>query len=135
MFMPIEKSFGLMDPFFTFPEFKNFPSDNAADAILNADILDKGDALVVSVDLPGFKKEDIKIDLSERQLTVSVERNYANDDKFLRRERFYGKASRTFNVVGIKTEDISASYTDGVLVLTMPKKQKDENRFRTLEIQ
>ena len=73
----------------------------------------------------GFKKEDIKIDIENDCLTISSERKLDEDKKqknFIKRERFYGSYSRSFDVSGVNVDGIEAEYTDGVLKLTMPKK-------------
>lgn len=88
---------------------------------------------------PGFKKEDIKIDVEDDCLTISAERKVDEDKKdeknnFVKRERYYGSYSRSFDVSGINIDGIEASYTDGVLTLTMPKKASEVPASRRLEI-
>ena len=108
-----------------------------------ADVLDKGDAYELHAELPGFKKEDIKIDVENDVLTISAERKYDSGDEaekaekpnFVKRERFYGAYSRSFDVSGIDVDGITAAYTDGVLQLTMPKKVEAAPAKRSLEIQ
>ena len=104
------------------------------------DIKDEGDHYLVEADLPGFKKEDIKVDLDGDVLTVSAERNKENEEKdnkgnYLRRERVYGSVSRSFDVSSIKTEEIKVGYKDGVLSLTLPKKTSSVPVTRRLEIE
>ena len=91
-------------------------------------------------ELPGFKKEDISIDIDKDCLTISAEHKSEEneDDKdkgFIRRERYYGSYSRSFNIKGINADAISASYNDGVLTLTMPEKTPEIPAARRLEIQ
>ena len=95
---------------------------------------------ILEAELPGFKKEDISIDIDKDCLTISAEHTSEEneDDKdkgFIRRERYYGSYSRSFNIKGIDADAISASYNDGVLTLTMPEKPPEIPAARRLEIQ
>ena len=103
------------------------------------DVTDTGDAFKLEAELPGFSKDDIKIDIENDCLTISAERKLNNDEEdkkknFVKRERFYGSYSRSFDVTGIDTDKIEASYTDGVLTLVMPKKKEEVPASRRLEI-
>ena len=94
---------------------------------------------ILEAELPGFKKEDISIDIDKDCLTISAEHKSEEneDDKdkgFIRRERYYGSYSRSFNIKGINADAISASYNDGVLTLTMPEKTPEIPAARRLEI-
>lgn len=104
------------------------------------DIKDTGDAIVLEADLPGVKKEDIHIDIDGNYLAITAQRSTSREDKdsagnYLRCERSYGSFSRSFDISGIKSEDISAAYENGVLTLTMPKREKTVPTSRRLEIQ
>lgn len=95
---------------------------------------------ILEAELPGFKKEDISIDIDKDCLTISAERKSEEneedkDNGFIRRERYYGAYSRSFNIKGIDADAISASYNDGVLTLTMPEKTPEIPAARRLEIQ
>ncbi|MBP3483662.1 MAG: Hsp20/alpha crystallin family protein [Oscillospiraceae bacterium] len=95
---------------------------------------------ILEAELPGFKKEDISIDIDKDCLTISAEHKSEEneDDKdkgFIRRERYYGSYRRSFNIKGIDADAISASYNDGVLTLTMPEKTPEIPAARRLEIQ
>lgn len=114
------------EPFFRSGEFKT-------------DIIDEGENLVLEADLPGFDKKDIHLDLSENTLTINAERRSSHEsgskeEKYLRLERSYGKYSRQFDVSAIDTDDIKAKYENGVLKLTLPKKQKTLPETRQLTI-
>ncbi len=90
------------------------------------DILDKGDRYVLEAELPGFQKEDIHLDLDGDTLTIHAEHTDEKEEKddkkqYVRRERRYGSFSRSFDVSGIKTDQIAASYENGVLQLELPK--------------
>ena len=104
------------------------------------DITEKDGTYVLEAELPGFKKEDISIDLDKDCLTITASRKSESDDEdeersYVRRERFYGSYSRSFNVSGINTDEISASYNDGILRVSMPKKEPEIPAARRLEIQ
>ncbi|MBQ9460067.1 MAG: Hsp20/alpha crystallin family protein [Oscillospiraceae bacterium] len=104
------------------------------------DIQDKGDSYLLEADLPGFKKEDIHIDLDGDTMTISAERHSEHEEKdkegnYLRCERSYGSYQRSFDISGIEEGAMKAEYADGVLKLTMPKKQQAVSSARRLEIQ
>ena len=118
---------------------RRFWSDNEVSAF-RTDITEKDGNYVLEAELPGFKKEDISIDLDKDCLTITASRNSENDEEdkernYVRRERFYGSYSRSFNVSGIDTDQIPASYNDGVLSVSMPKKNPEIPAARRLEIQ
>ena len=97
------------------------------------------DMLILSADLPGFKKEDIHVDIDADRLVINAERhsNYEKKDSkgnYLRCERSYGTYTRSFSLEGIDADNISASYEDGVLKLALPKQQPAKADTRRLEI-
>lgn len=104
---------------------KNFFQADFSDfSQFRCDIIDKGSCYALQAELPGFLKEEIKIDLKDNMLTISAEHKEENETKehnFVRRERKYGSFSRSFDVSGIDTEKIGASYNNGVLSLDLPK--------------
>ena len=113
--------------------FANAPSVTA----FRTDVLDTGDAFKLECELPGFKKEDIKIDIENDCLTISAERKVDNKeekDNYIKRERLYGSFSRSFDVSGINVDGIEAAYNDGVLDVTLPKKAAEIPASRRLEI-
>ena len=125
----------MMDPFNFFSDF--FGTNNAP-MELRTDITDKGDAFVLEADLPGFKKDDIKIDLENDRLTIMAERHSNTEttkNGYVRRERSFGSFERSFDVSGIDTAGIKANYTDGVLTLTLPKRPElvPDNRSIVIE--
>lgn len=127
------------DPFREMEKFeKSFLGD--FQDMFRTDIHEEGNSYVLEADLPGMKKEDIHIDIDGDNLTISAQRNTETeerDDKnrYVRRERSFGAYSRSFDVSNIKTEDISASYENGVLKLTLPKREVTVPTSRRLEIQ
>ena len=119
---------------------RSFFSDLAPSgaAEIRTDIRDTGDSYLLEAELPGFKKEEIRLDLNGDTLTISAKHDTTNEEKgdgYLRRERRYGTFARSFDVSGIDTSAISASYTDGVLTLNLPKRPElvPENRKITIE--
>ncbi len=124
------------DPFNLFNDF--FGTNSSAVMELRTDITDTGDAFVLEADLPGFKKDDIKIDLENDRLTIKAERHSEHEEHkngCIRRERHFGTFERSFDVSGIETQSIKANYTDGVLTLTLPKRPElvPDNRTITIE--
>lgn len=104
------------------------------------DLTENDKEVILEAELPGFDKKDIAIDLNGNYLTISAERKENKEDKdkkgnVIHRERRYGSFSRSFDVEGINTEKISASYDNGVLTLTMPKKEELIPTSRRLEIE
>ena len=106
-------------------------------AACRTDILDKGDKFVLKADLPGFRKEDINIDIEGDRLTLTAEhKEEVNEDKkdYVRRERRYGGLSRSFDIEGIDAGKISASYNNGVLQLELPKLVEAKPETRKIEV-
>lgn len=126
---------------------RNFFSDPFASffgtrdlAEFKTDVVDEGDHFLLEADLPGFDKKDIKLDLEDDVLTVKAERHSTaeqkNDkNKVVRTERSYGMYERSFDVSGVDTDKIKAAYENGVLKLTLPKKEVKENAKHHLEIE
>ncbi|MBO5544181.1 MAG: Hsp20/alpha crystallin family protein [Oscillospiraceae bacterium] len=128
------------DPFRLFDEMeRSFWGSTPRQTVssFRTDVADTGDAFLLDAELPGFKKEDISIDVENDCLTISAERKLDDEEKgknFIKRERFYGSFSRSFDVSGINVDGIEAAYEDGVLKLKMPKKVETVQASRKLEI-
>lgn len=126
------------NPFRDFEEMSRSFWDNNNVSAFRTDITEKDGKYVLEADLPGFKKEDISVDIDKDCLTITAEHKSEekeeNADSYIRRERYYGSYTRSFNVKGIDTESITAAYNDGVLTLTMPKKEPEVPAARRLEI-
>lgn len=104
------------------------------------DIREEDGNVILEADLPGFKKEDVHVDLDDNFMTISAERHsdYEQKDKqgnYIRCERSYGNFSRSFDITGIDRDQIKASFENGVLTLTMPKQTQPQITSRRLEIQ
>ena len=117
-----------------------FFSERGGLAEFRTDIQDKGDSYLLEADLPGFNKEDIHIDLDGDTMTIEAERHSEHEEKdkegnYLRCERSYGSYRRSFDISGIDESGLTAEYADGVLKLTMPKRQQTVSSARRIEIQ
>ena len=117
-----------------------FPVDRSQLPAFRTDIKDEGDHFLLEADLPGFKKEDIDLRLQDGVLTITAnhDETVENKDeggKYVCRERRVGSFTRSFDVSGIREEDIGASYENGVLKLTLPKQGEPEPQSRKIAIQ
>ncbi len=95
------------------------------------DIYDDGEALVVEMDLPGLRKEDIEISITEDTLTVRGERRRPEGEerRYARSERVFGPFERSFAInLPIKADEVKASYENGVLILRLPKAESEGPR-------
>ena len=127
-----------MDDLFGFPEFKEFDNmekklyGRRAGRMMKTDVREKDDNYEVVIDLPGFKKEEIGLELNNGYLIVSANKGLDKDEKdkkgkLIRQERYSGSMQRSFYVgENITEEDIKASFKHGVLNLTLPKKEKEK---------
>ena len=124
------------DPFREMDEFFN-STTRAVNTAFHTDVIDNGDSFELDAELPGFKKEDIHLSIENDCLTISAERKLNKDEKlpnFVKRERFYGSCSRSFDLTGIDVDKISAAYVDGVLKLTLPKESEEVPVSRSIQI-
>jgi len=100
------------------------------------DVAEFDDHYLVTVDLPGLKKDDLKITLENNSLTISGEKKFENEEKkdsYHRIERGYGKFERSFTLPKfVKAEKIDANFKDGVLSLSVPK--AEEAKQKTIEV-
>lgn len=120
-----------------FDNFLDDFEDNKFKKMMKCDIYEKDGNYNVVMDIPGFSKEDIKIECDNGIITISCERNEESneddDKKYLRRERRFERCERSFNFGDIKEDEIVANYSDGTLTLTIPKKEKIETK-KNIEI-
>ncbi len=126
----------LFDDLFNFPDFRDMNHmerklyGRHADRLMKTDVKEEDNQYVVSIDLPGFSKEDINLELNEGYLTISASKNMNNDKndkkgRLIRQERYSGSMQRSFYVGDqITEEDVKASFKHGVLSLTIPKKEQ-----------
>ena len=95
---------------------------------MRVDVRDEADRYVLEADMPGVSKDDLKVEVSNGVLTISAGYNQEKEEKdenerYVYRERRCGSVSRSFNVEGIREEDITARFKDGVLTLQLPKQE------------
>ena len=132
--------FAVPDVFDNF--FNNFmwPADSSYN-VPKVDIEDKGDAYVLTADMPGVAKEDINLTYDHDVLTLfasHVENNDEQDEQknYIRKERMSTSFCRQFPVSGIQKEGIQASFENGVLTITLPKEEPQPAETQhTIEIQ
>lgn len=139
--IPFERSMRNLNAFYPFRQMEDmsrgFFSANPASSLFRTDISDMGEAYRLEAELPGFNKEDININIEDERMTISAERKSESEDNkpnYLRRERFYGSYSRSFDLSGIDADRISASYADGILSVELPKQSPEQPVSRRLEI-
>lgn len=98
-------------------------------SLMSADVKEYKDHYELSLELPGYKKEDVNASLKDGYLTIEAKREDKKDDSedethFIRRERYVGTLERTFYVgEDVKQEDIKAKFDNGVLEINIPKVQ------------
>lgn len=123
MMIPRRNEFDLLGEMF---RDKFFSEDESR--IMKTDIKEKEDKYLIDVDLPGYEKENIKIDVDDGYLTVCANINSSKeereDGKFVRKERYIGSCSRSFYIgEEVKSEEIKASFRNGTLQIEVPKKE------------
>lgn len=110
--------FGI-DPFFS----------EEGSKVMKTDIKEKKDEYMLTIDLPGYDKKDIKVSIDDGYLNINAKTNSDKENKeegkFVRKERYFGECSRSFYIgENIKEEDIKASFKNGILKLEIPKKEE-----------
>ena len=127
--------FDLFDPFgdlFKFPTFR----ENGISSLMKTDIIEQEKSYNLEIDMPGYNKADINIDLNNGYLTISATRNKNTEQngKHIRKERYFGSVSRSFYVGDIDQDQITAKLDNGILFVEIPKEPKKEEKKR-IEIQ
>ena len=123
----------MFDDFFT-------PARSDDFSRMKCDIYLKDNNYIMEMDIPGFSKEDVNIEVDDNDyLTITAEKSTSNDssddDKnYVRKERSYGKYQRSFYVGDIDKENIDATFENGILKVTMPKKEEEKSSKKTIEI-
>ena len=116
---------------FSFPDVDKALYGKHAKNVMKTDVKEIDNSYEVDIDLPGFKKDEIEAKLENGYLTISAakgldkEEKEEKDGKYIRKERYSGAMSRSFYVGDeLKQEDIKAKYEDGILKLSVPKKEQ-----------
>ena len=131
MYMPSIFGESLFDNMFPFDEkFFTEKKDplygKNVSRLMKTDVRETEKTYELDIDLPGFKKDEIQIELKDGYLTVSAEKGLDKDEedkngRVIRQERYAGACSRSFYVGDVKPEDIKAKYEHGVLTVLVPK--------------
>ncbi len=136
MLMPSIFGENLFDDWFDFPDMRDLDRAERklygrhADRLMKTDVREHDEGYEVDIDLPGFNKEEIHLDLKGGYLTVSAAKELDKEEnskkgRIIRQERFSGSMQRSFYVGGnVTEEDIKATFRHGVLSLQIPKKEK-----------
>ena len=134
MLMPSIFNDNVFDDFFDFPLYddraeKKLYGHHAAN-LMKTDIQEHDDGYTLEMDLPGFKKDEIQIELNNGYMTISAAKGLDEDEKdkksgkYIRRERYTGSCQRSFYVgEDVTEEDIKAEFKHGILKLFIPKKE------------
>ena len=134
MLMPSIFNDNVFDDFFEFPFYddkaeKKLYGHHAAN-LMKTDIQEHEDGYTLEMDLPGFKKDEIKVELNNGYMTISAAKGLDEDEKdkksgkYIRRERYTGSCQRSFYVgEDVTEEDIKAEFKHGILKLFVPKKE------------
>lgn len=132
-------NFGLFDPFFD--PFFDTPMTRRMSKMehtMKTDVKEGENNYTLMIDVPGFDKKDINLNLNDGYLTISAKHEEKVDEKehhnYVRRERFYGQVSRSFYVGDIDQDDINAKLDNGVLTIVIPKTAKQVNKNKQIEI-
>lgn len=121
----------------TFDLFSDTSSSTSG--LLRTDIKEKDGMYEIEMEMPGIKKEDIQIELSQGNLKISATRKQDSEEsgKYVRKERFVGTISRSFYLGdGYKQEDVKAKFKNGILCLTLPTeitKEEETKQWITIE--
>ena len=138
MMMPSILGENLFDDFmndFRLPAFPDVDKElygKHAKNLMKTDVKETEKGYEVDMDLPGFKKDEIQMELNDGVLTISAAKGLNKDEEdkkgnYIRRERYAGSRSRSFYVGnGVKNEDVHAKFENGVLRLSIPKKAAEE---------
>ncbi len=124
------------DEFFGFPE-----RAGSQVSLMQTDIQENDEGYTLTMNIPEFKKENVKAELKDGRLTVQAsnsEEKENEDGKYVRRERYYGSCSRSFYIgKNVRQEDIKAKFVDGTLKLFIPKKvekpEVEDNNYISIE--
>ena len=103
---------------------------------MKCDIYEKEGVINIEVEVPGFDKNNINIECKDGYLTIDAKReinNETDEKNYIRKERSYGKYTRTFYLGDIDEDSIEAKYNNGILCITVPKEEK-QNQKKVIQI-
>jgi|SRR5574344_619155 HSP20 family molecular chaperone IbpA len=118
----------------------DIPRDKKFDKLMKCDIYEKDNNFVIEMDVPGFKKEDIKMELSNGYLNISAEHHMDDKDEdkkkhYIRRERKVDeRCERSFYVGDVDEKSVEAEFKNGTLLITVPKEEKEKNNKKLISI-
>ena len=132
--LPSIFSENLFDDFFNsamFPKAEHELYGKHAKNLMNTDVREVENGYEIDMNLPGFKKDEINVDLQDGSLTIQASKGLDKDKKdkegrYIRQERYAGACSRSFYVGDIQPDQVSAKYEDGILKISLPKQEKRE---------
>ena len=119
----------------------NTVKDTEITKVPKTDLRDTGDSYVLEADMPGFKKEEIKLSLEGDVLTIAAEHTTektaedASDSEYLQRQRSFCKYLQRLDISNVDADRIDAAYENGVLKLTLPKKQPAKPEVKQITVQ
>lgn len=127
LMIPRKNNFDLWDDMFRDdPFFKHEPQK-----LMKTDVRESDDKYIIDMDLPGYEKENISLEITDGYLNVHATSSSKVDEekeKYIRKERFYGECSRNFYVGdNITEEDVKATFKNGILSIEVPKKDPKES--------
>ena len=130
-----------MEDFFDFPRFDSFEKDfRPMTNLMKTDIKEEENDYLMDIDIPGYNKDNIEIMLNDGYLNIKASKNEEKEEKdenskVLRKERMSGMMERSYYVgEDINEDDIKAKYENGVLSLTIPKKQIEQKEQKKIAI-
>ena len=136
--LPSIFSENLFDDFFN-DNFGMFPVWNERNPLygkrtknlMKTDVRETEDSYELDIDLPGFKKDEVTVDLKDGCLTISAAKGLDKEEqdkkgRYIRQERYASACSRSFYVGDVEPKDVSAKFEDGILRISMPKEPKKE---------
>ena len=127
----------LFDDFFSDPFEMMVPTRNAlygkhGKNLMKTDVRETENSYELDIDLPGFKKDEVQVDLKDGYLTIQAAKGVDKDEgeqngKYIRQERYAGACSRSFYVgEDVEPEEVSAKFEDGILTISVPKAAKKQ---------
>lgn len=116
-----------------------FMENHRRSLVMNTDIVERTNEYEFKIDLPGFSKEDIEVEVENGNLKIHAKNVKTEEEKkegkMIRQERYYGEISRSFYIgEEIESNDIQATFEDGVLTLTVPKIETEKDKKKYIEI-